>query len=120
MRQQQTQKRSWWVKPFCWGAVCGAVVIMILGFAWWGWVLGSTARTMAAERADAAVAVLLAPACVDYFIQHKDKLAEFRKTSSWQQRQVVEQSGRATTPGSDKPNPAVVTACIEALERIKS
>jgi hypothetical protein len=36
-----------WCKPAFWGVVVGAVGIMILGFAWWGWVLGSTAERMA-------------------------------------------------------------------------
>jgi hypothetical protein len=36
-----------WCKPALWGVVVGALGIMILGFAWWGWVLGSTAERMA-------------------------------------------------------------------------
>ena len=50
-----------WCKPACWGVVVGALGIMILGFAWWGWVLGSTAERMAKERADAAVTAMLVP-----------------------------------------------------------
>ena len=33
-----------WCKPAFWGIVVGAVGIMIIGFVWWGWVLGSTAE----------------------------------------------------------------------------
>ena len=39
-----------WVKPGVWGVVIGAVAIMIVGFAWWGWTLSSTAERMATER----------------------------------------------------------------------
>ena len=45
-----------WLKPALWGAVLGAVVTMIVGFSWLGWVLGSTADRVARERTDAAVA----------------------------------------------------------------
>jgi hypothetical protein len=33
-----------WLKPACWGVVIGALGIMIMGFTWGGWVLGSTAE----------------------------------------------------------------------------
>jgi hypothetical protein len=93
---------------------------MVLGFSWWGWVLGSTAERMAKERADSAVAALLPPLCVENFVKRPDKLAEFHKTSSGEQRQLVEGSGWATTPGSKGPNPAVVNACAEELTKLKS
>ncbi|MBI1838987.1 MAG: hypothetical protein HYR95_01650 [Candidatus Colwellbacteria bacterium] len=109
-----------WFKPFFWGWVLGALMIMIAGFAWWGWVLGGTAESMAKERADTAVAAILAPVCVENFMKQPEKLAEFRKTSSWQQREVVQKSGWATTPGNDRPNQAVVTACVEELSKLKS
>jgi hypothetical protein len=41
-----------WCKPAFWGVVVGAVGIMIIGFAWGGWVLGSTAERLANDRAD--------------------------------------------------------------------
>ncbi len=30
-----------------WGAICGAIVIIVIGFKWGGWVTGGTAQTMA-------------------------------------------------------------------------
>ena len=50
-----------WFKPAFWGVVVGTIGIMIIGFAWWGWVLGSTAEKMAKERADGAVTASLSP-----------------------------------------------------------
>ena len=50
-----------WIKPGVWGAVIGAVAMMIIGFAWWGWTLSSTAEHMATERANAAVVALFTP-----------------------------------------------------------
>jgi hypothetical protein len=48
-----------WCKPAFWGVVVGAVGIMIMGFAWGGWVLGSTAERLANDRADGAVTATL-------------------------------------------------------------
>ena len=82
-----------WVKPGIWGGIIGAVAIMIVGFSWWGWTLGSTAESMAKEQADAAVVALLTPICVESFLKQPDammKLTEFQKTASWQQSQMVE------------------------------
>lgn len=112
-----------WLKPACWGAVVGAVGIMIVGFSWWGWTLGSTAEQMAKERADAAVTATLTPICVERFMAQADaavKLAEFHKTSSWQQSQFVEKGGWATVAGSTTPNSAVARACADTLVRTKT
>jgi hypothetical protein len=107
-----------WVKPACWGVVVGAVGIMILGFAWWGWVLGSTADRMAKERADSAVTAVLVPICVERFMGQADaaaKLAAFQKTMSWQQSQVIAQGGWAIATGSKDPNAAVARVCAQQL-----
>src|SRR5712691_11170175 len=106
-----------WIKPGVWGGVIGAVAIMIVGFSWWGWVLGSTAEDRAKEFADSAVVAVLAPICVESFMHQPDaavKLAEFQKTgSSWQQKQLVEKGGWATVGGSKTPNSQLASACAE-------
>jgi hypothetical protein len=109
-----------WLKPACWGIVVGALGIMILGFAWWGWVLGSTAESMAKERADVAVTAILVPICVERFMGQPDaavKLAEFQKTVSWQQSQLIEKGGWATATGSTDPNSAVARICAQQLAK---
>ena len=112
-----------WCKPACWGAVLGAVAIMIVGFSWWGWTLGSTAQRMAQERAQAAVVATLTPLCVSSFMQQPDaavKLAEFQKISSWQQSGFIEKGGWATLDGNSTPNSAVARACADALTTPKT
>jgi cytochrome bd-type quinol oxidase subunit 2 len=112
-----------WFKPAFWGAVIGAVGIMIAGFTWWGWTTESTAQRMARERADAAVVTVLTPFCVASFLQQPDatgKLAEFRKASVWQQSQLVEKGGWATLAGNTTPNAAVARACAEELVKTKT
>ncbi len=37
------------IQPVLWGAVGGGIVLAIIGFAWGGWVTGSTAQKMAEE-----------------------------------------------------------------------
>ena len=53
-----------WVKPGIWGAIVGAIAIMILGFWQMGWTTAGTANRMATDRAEAAVAAVLVPFCV--------------------------------------------------------
>jgi hypothetical protein len=103
--------------------VVGAVAIMILGFSWWGWTTGGTADRMAKERVDVAVTATLTPLCVERFMAQSDaaaKLAEFHKTSSWQQSQFIEKGGWATLAGSKTPNSAVARACADTLVRTKT
>jgi hypothetical protein len=112
-----------WCKPAFWGIVIGAVGIMIVGFAWWGWVLGSTAERMAKARADGAVTAVLVPICVEKFMGQADaatKLTEFQRITTWQQSQLIEKGGWATTTGSTSPNAAVAKACAQQLGNINT
>jgi hypothetical protein len=112
-----------WLKPGFWGVVVGALGIMILGFAWGGWVLGSTAERMAKERADGAVTAVLVPICVERFMGQADaaaKLAEFQKGASWQQHHVIAQGGWVTATGSHDPHAAVVRTCAQQLARLNT
>jgi hypothetical protein len=96
---------------------------MILGFAWWGWVLGSTAERMAKEQADAAMTAVLVPICVERFMGQADaaaKLAAFQRRAAWQQSQLIEKGGWATATGSTSPNAAVAKACAQELVKIKT
>jgi hypothetical protein len=106
------------LKPGIWGAVIGAAAISVIGFSSFGWTLGSTAERMAKERAQIAVVGVLAPICVEKFQHQVDasaKLVEFNKVSSWDRRSIIEKGGWATMPGTDAPNSAVATACVERL-----
>ena len=112
-----------WMKPAFWGVVVGAMGIMILGFAWGGWVLGSTAERLANDRADAAVTAVLVPICVERFMGQADaaaKLAAFQNTASWQQSQLLERGGWATAAGGTDPNKAVARGCAQQLANRKA
>ena len=112
-----------WLKPGFWGVVVGAVGIMIIGFAWGGWFLGSTAERMANDRADGAVTAILVPLCVERFMAQADaavKLTEFQQGASWQQSQVIAKGGWATATGSTDPNTAVARVCAQQLANRKT
>jgi hypothetical protein len=109
------------IKPALWGAVAGAVGISVVGFSAMGWTLGSTAERLATNRAESAVVGVLSPICVEKFQQQNNssaKLVEFKKAQSWDQRTLIEKGGWATTPGTDKTDSAVVSACAEKLGRL--
>jgi len=107
------------VKPAIWGAVVGAIGIMIAGFWGFGWMLGSTAERMAKDQSEAAVVVALTPVCVARFEAQADvaaKLADLKKvTQSWDRNSFIEKGGWATAPGSETPNSDVARACAERL-----
>ena len=97
------------------------VAISVIGFSSMGWTLGSTAERMAADRAESAVVSVLAPICVEKFQQQANsaaKLIEFKKAASWDQRALIEKGGWATTPGTEKMNSAVASACVDKLGRL--
>ena len=101
-----------------WGALGGAIVLAIIGFAWGGWVTGGTAQEMAEEMAENAVVARLAPICVEQFKQaaEKDqKLKDLKKEDSWKRYQYVEKQGWATMPGEKKPDSKVAEKCADML-----
>ena len=88
--------------------------------AWGGWVTGGSAEATAAQRANAAVVVALAPVCVERFQRANDvpaNLAALKKVDAWSQGDFIEKGGWATAPGS-KPSEqasAVAKACALLL-----
>jgi hypothetical protein len=115
MPKSKTKKT---IKPLFWGATGGAILTIIIGFAWGGWVTGGTARTMAEEKADAAVIDRLTPICVARFNQDPEKdqkLKELKETSSYQRGEYIEKQGWAKIPGEEKPDSKVAEKCAEQI-----
>ena len=64
-----------------WGVVIGAVIIMIIGFAWGGWTTASTTKTMTEEAVLASQVAI----CVAQFSSNPNyeaTLKEFEKVNS--------------------------------------
>ena len=108
-------------KPTAMGAICGAVVLAIVGFTWGGWLTGGSAEKLAKQRADTAVIAALTPFCVANFRANGEAaghLAALKKMNyKSDQGTYVEKGGWATMPGSDKPNSDVARACAEFLAK---
>ncbi len=103
------------IKYGSWGLICGAVIAMIVGFGWGGWSTASTSKTMTAEAVVASQAAI----CVAQFMQdpnHKEKLKEVEKLSSWTRAKFVEEGGWDKMPGQEKAEYAVARACADGLE----
>ena len=66
---------------------------------------------------------VLVPLCVEKFMGQADaaaKLAEFQRSASWQQSQLIEKGGWATATGSTDPNAAVARVCAQQLANRKT
>ena len=97
-----------------WGLICGAVIAMIIGFAWGGWTTSSTTQAMS----DKAVLASQAAVCVAQFVKQPNreaKLKEFEAVSSWTRAEFIEKGGWDKMPGQEKAGREVARACAEGL-----
>ena len=109
------------IKLGLWGALGGAIVLAIIGFAWGGWVTGGTAQEMAGEMAENAVVARLAPICVEQFKKDSEKdqkLIGLKKEISWKRNNYVEKQGWATMPGEKKFDSTVARKCAEMIVQL--
>jgi hypothetical protein len=72
MKPETTAK----IKYGVWGLICGAVIVMILGFAWGGWTTSGTTQTMTKEAVLASQAAI----CVAQFMKQPNYDAETQRT----------------------------------------
>ena len=109
------------IKIGVWAAIGGAVIVMIIGFAWGGWVTGGTAQSKAEKIAADAVVARLVPICVAQFNQDQEKdkkLKELKEESSWERSKYVEEQGWATMPYEKEPDSSVAEKCVEQIMQI--
>jgi len=103
------------IKFGVWGLICGAVIAMIIGFAWGGWTTGGTGR----QRTEEAVLATRAAICVAQFIKdpnYKEKLKELKAVSSYERSTFIEKGGWDKMPGEQKASDTVSRACADGLE----
>ena len=103
------------VKYGVWGLICGAVIAMIIGFAWGGWsTKGTTQKT-----SDEAVLASQAAICVAQFMKqpnNEEKLKELEKLDSYTRAEFIEKGGWDKMPGQGKADSSVAQACVKGLE----
>jgi hypothetical protein len=96
------------------GLICGAVIAMILGFAWGGWTTARTTQQMGEEAVLAARAAI----CVAQFMKdpnHQEHLQALGKLA-YQRGSFIEKGGWDKMPGEDKAAPMVARACADGLD----
>ena len=103
------------IKYGVWGVVVGAVIAMIIGFAWGGWTTSSTTKTMTEEAVLASQAAI----CVAQFMKdpnHEEKLKELEELDSWKRAEYIEKGGWNKMPGQKDADYAVSRACADGIE----
>jgi hypothetical protein len=102
-------------------AIGGAIVLAIIGFAWGGWVTGSSATEMAEDLAQKAVLDRIVPICVEQFKQDPErdrKLKELKKLDYYgnpDRSDYVQKQGWATLPGEEEPGDKIAEECAEQI-----
>ena len=110
------------IKYGVWGLVVGAVIAMIIGFAWGGWTTLSTSQEMTKEALLASRAAI----CVAQFMKdpnHKEKLNEFkssdhplRELTNYELGKAIEKAGWDKMPGQQVAVWNVSRACADGIE----
>jgi len=116
--------RQQWLKArptktaLLWSWVACALLTMIVGFTWGGWVRGATARSMAETEAADAVVKHLAPICVVQFQQDpakSQKLKELKDMNAYERGDYVKKQGWAKMPGEGEADSKVADECAKLL-----
>ena len=103
------------IKFGVWGLICGAVITIIIGFAWGGWTTAATTQKMSEEAVLASHAAI----CVAQFMNepnHEEKLKELGEVSSYQRSGFIEKGGWDKMPGQEKADYGVSRACADGID----
>ena len=103
------------VKFGVWGLIAGAIIAMIIGFAWGGWTTSDTTKTMTEDAVLASQAAI----CVAQFMKdpkHEEKFKEFRELSTYKRAEFIDKGGWDIMPGQEKAGYAVARACADGIE----
>ena len=103
------------IKYGVWSLIAGAVIAMIIGFAWGGWSTAATTQKIS----DEAVLASQAAICVAQFIKepnHEEKLKELAEISSYQRSSFIEKGGWDKMPGQEKADYGVSRACAAGVD----
>jgi hypothetical protein len=97
------------------GLICGAIVAMIIGFAWGGWVTAGTNQKMSSEAVLASQAAI----CVAQYIKEpnsQQKLQEYEAVESYKRYEFIEKGGWDKMPGQKEASTGVSGACVAGLD----
>jgi hypothetical protein len=106
------------LKTSVWGAILGAIITMIIGFGWGGWVLGGTAQASADKMVSDALVARLVPMCVAQFNEDEEKDKKLRMLTDkgyWERDKYIKEQGWATMPYEKEPDNWVAEKCAEHI-----
>lgn len=97
------------------GLICGAIVAMIIGFAWGGWVTAGTSEKTSSE----AVLATQAAICVAQYVKQpnsQEKMNEYEAVDSFKRYEFIEKGGWDKMPGEKEASAGVRDACVAGLD----
>ncbi|WP_135502140.1 hypothetical protein [Roseovarius aestuariivivens] len=101
-------------KPAIWGAIGGAIVAIVIGFSWGGWVTGGKASQMQTSSAESAIVQAFTPLCVVKAEQEPEQIALLKEESSYQRDEFVIEAGWVNNV-SEKYRSEVADACGDSI-----
>ncbi|MGH7852585.1 MAG: hypothetical protein ACREP3_04045 [Candidatus Binatia bacterium] len=99
-----------------WSAVGGAIVAMLIGFNYGGWMTTGTAEARAKESVAAAIAERLGTICVAQLNQDAargQKLSQMTSKDPWEMGRFFEKQNWVIMPGEEKPESGVAESCAK-------
>jgi pimeloyl-ACP methyl ester carboxylesterase len=104
-----------------WGCAGSAVLAIVIGFSWGGWVTGGSAQAMAEKAAAQGRQEVAAVVCVDRFMAAQDagvQLTALQKiTSSYAQSRFVQDGGWAVLGDSTTDDRKAADLCAAELAK---
>ena len=95
--------------------ISGAVIAIVIGFAWGGWVTAGTNQKMSGEAVLASQAAI----CVAQFMlepSNKEKLKELAAMDSWKRSEFIEKGAWDKMPGQKEASYGVASACVAGID----
>ena len=126
MENHQNRSKLQWLDQYqasktvlFWACAGSAILAIVVGFSWGGWVTGGSAQAMADKAAAQARQELSATVCVDRFMAAQDagaKLIALKKASSpYAQSRFVQDGGWALLGGSSADHRKAAGLCAAEL-----
>jgi hypothetical protein len=101
-----------------WSCLGAAVLTMVVGFSWGGWMTSGSATKQAQAAGQHAAAELAANICVKRFLAAPNaqaQLAELKKVDSWKRDSFVQDGGWVTFANMEKPVTGAAEICADQL-----
>ena len=112
-----TNQMSGQIKYGGWGIALGAVIAMVVGFMWGGWVTGGTASKMS----DTAILASRSAICVAQFTSapnYAQTLLAYQKSDSWNRGTFIGKGGWDRMPGQKEADGSVADECAKGIDAL--